>query len=137
MGPMERLQVPEEGITVTKPMNTVSLVESEPKKKKMSTQQNLGWRAIEEAKFYIGITVPNLKKKREKKRKEKKKNIYIYIYIYIYVKVEQVYRYTEKVYTLFVQLTQKQAVAKVYRYTLNVYRYNSLKNGTLGRALGK
>ena len=97
MGPMERLQIHEEGITVTKPMNTVSLVESEHKKKKMSTQQNLGWRAIEEAKFYIGITVPNFKKKKEKKRKEKKK-IYIYIYIYIYVKVEQVYRYTEKVY---------------------------------------
>ena len=67
MGPMERLQVPEEGITVTKPMNTVSLVESEhKKKKKMSTQQNLGWRAIEEAKFYIGITVPNFFKKNKK-----------------------------------------------------------------------
>ena len=30
---MERLKVSEEGITVTKPMNTVSLVESEQKKK--------------------------------------------------------------------------------------------------------
>ena len=62
MGPMERLKVSEEGIIVTKPMNTVSLVESE-QKKKMSMQRNSGWRAIEKAKFYIGITVPNLKKK--------------------------------------------------------------------------
>ena len=66
MGSMERLKVSEEGITVTKPMNTVSLVEFE-QKKKMSMQRNLGWRAIEEAKFYIGITVPNIyiKKKEE------------------------------------------------------------------------
>ena len=67
MGPMERLKVSEEGITVTKPMNTVSLVESE-QKKKMSMQRNPGWRAIEKAKFYIGITVPNLKKKKRKKK---------------------------------------------------------------------
>ena len=33
MGPMERLKVSEEGIIVTKPMNTISLVESEQKKK--------------------------------------------------------------------------------------------------------
>ena len=116
MGPMERLQVPEEGITVTKPMNKVSLVESEHKKQKktMSTQQNLGWRAIEEAKFYIGITIPNLKKKKEKKK------------IYICQSGTSVPVHPKSVP---VQLTQKQAVAKVYRYTLNVYRYNSLKNG--------
>ena len=79
MGPMERLKVFEEGITVTKPMNTVSLVESE-QKKKMSMLRNPGWRAIEKAKFYIGITVPNLKKKEKKKgikREKEKKKIYI------------------------------------------------------------
>ena len=74
MGPMERLKVSEEGITVTKPMNTVSLVESE-QKKKMSMQRNPGWRV------YIGITVPNLKKKKRKKKegikREKEKYIYI------------------------------------------------------------
>ena len=65
MGPMERLKVLEEGITVTKPMNTLSLVEFE-QKKKMSMQRNPALRAIEKAKFYIGITVQNLKKEKKK-----------------------------------------------------------------------
>ena len=73
MGPMERLKVSKEGITVTNPMNTISLVESE-QKKKVSMQRNPGWKAVEKAKFYISTTVPNLKKKRKKKEsKEKKK----------------------------------------------------------------
>ena len=109
MGPMERLKVSEEGITITKPMNIVSLVESE-QKKKMSMQRNPGWRAIEKAKFYIGITVPNLKKEKKKKgikrEKEKKKK-----------KIKPV------------QLAQKWAVSKVYRYTIKVYRYTLRKIG--------
>ena len=68
-------------------------------KEKVSMQRNPGWKAVDKAKFYIGINVPNLKKKRkkkEKKRREKEKKI----------KLKQ-----------------------VYRYTLKVYRYNLLKNG--------
>ena len=59
---MERLKVSKEGITVTNSMNTVSLVESEHKKK-VSMQRNPGWKAVDKAKFHIGITVQNLKKK--------------------------------------------------------------------------
>ena len=124
------------------------LVESEQKKfkKKRSLQRNPGWEAVDKAKFYIGITVPNqknyiYKKKREKKkRREKKKKNQIYIYIYIsywnrctgtpskctgttYSKTDSEQSVPVHHLCVPVHPMKKEAVANVYRYTIKVYRY--------------
>ena len=84
----------------------------------MNMQRSPGWKAVEKAKLYISTTVPN------------------YIYIYIQKKKEKKKEKNQITASVPVhpkgvpvQLTRKLAVAKVYRYTLNVYRYNLFKIG--------
>ena len=64
-------------------------------------QGNSGWKAVDKDRFYIGTTVPNLKKYICKK---KTKNFQIGTGVPV-------------------QVMQKGAEVNMYRYTTNLYRY--------------
>ena len=123
MGPMERLKVSQEGITVTNSTNTVSLWNLNKIKSEQAAKPGMEG---------------SLKGQIVHRHHCSKLNIYIYIYIYIQKKKKKKKRKEKNQIgasvpihhkSVPVQPTRKLAVTKVYRYTLNVYRYNLLKIG--------